>query len=155
MPGTLIDACGRYRYATWEPRGGSEAWERRRSAKASREPEGTLRMSIENWSDNIVVVELQDDPPFSDDMTALFDHLEKNPTLDVVLNFTAVKYLNSSNLAKLLKLRKKLQTTKHRLVLCGIDTNVWGLFLVTGLDKVFGFTDSLPTALASVQISSE
>ena len=111
-------------------------------------------MSIEKWSDNIVVVELQDDPAFTDDVTALLDQLERNSELDVVLNFVSVNYLNSSNLAKLLKLRKMLMTTKRRLVLCGIETNVWGLFLVTGLDKVFDFADGLPTALASVQISA-
>lgn len=112
-------------------------------------------MSVENWSDSIVVAELQDDPQFSDDLTTLLDQLDNDDTLDVVLNFASVKYVNSSNLARLLKLRKKVISTKRRLVLCGIETNVWGLFLVTGLDKVFDFADALPTALASVQISAE
>ena len=109
-------------------------------------------MSIENWSENILVVELQDDPAFSDDLTALTDQLESRQDVDVVLSLAAVKYLNSSNIAKLLKIRKKLITSKRRLVLCGIDTSIWGLFLVTGLDKVFEFADNLANALASVQL---
>lgn len=112
-------------------------------------------MTIESWSDNILVADLQDDPNFTDDVNTLIDRLEKQPDVDVVLNLDAVTHLNSSNIAKLLKLRKRVTAAKHRLVLCGIDTNVWGLFLVTGLDKVFEFTDSVATALAAVQIGAE
>ncbi len=111
-------------------------------------------MSIENWSDNILVVELQDDPGFTDDMTTLADQLDTQPNMDVVLNFAGVSYLNSSNIARLLKLRKKLAGNKRRLVMCSIDTNVWGLFLVTGLDKVFEFADNVSTGLAGVQIAN-
>ena len=112
-------------------------------------------MSIQNWSDTILVVELQDDPPFTDDLTALLDEAEKDNGVAAVLDFSNVSYLNSSNIAKLLKLRKLLTSHKRRLVLCGISTNVWGLFLVTGLDKVFEFTDNVSTALASVQMATD
>ena len=79
-------------------------------------------MSIERWSDEILVVALQDDPAFSDDVTALVEEVEGNHELDAVLNFAGVKYINSSNIAKLLKLRKKLVHHQRRLVLCGIQT---------------------------------
>lgn len=111
-------------------------------------------MSIESWSDNILVVEPHDDPGFADDLTAIFEHIETKANVDVVLNFSGVNYLNSSNIAKLLKLRKQLLTDKRRLVLCGTNTNVWGLFLVTGLDKVFEFADTVATGLATVQIAN-
>ena len=110
-------------------------------------------MSIDRWSENILVAELGDDPAFSDDLSALIDQVEGDGNSAVVLNFAGVNYVNSSNIAKLLKLRKKLINDRRRLVLCGITTNVWGLFLVTGLDKVFEFADSVSTALASVQIA--
>ncbi len=112
-------------------------------------------MSIETWSDSIIVVELQADPGFTDDVTALLEQLTVNTDVDVVVNFGAVNYLNSSNIAKLLKLRKSVLTNRRRLVLCQINTNVWGLFLVTGLDKVFEFADSVATALAAVQLTAE
>lgn len=110
-------------------------------------------MTVEHWSENIVVVELQDDPAFMDDITAILDQVDGDHAIDVVLNFAAVTYLNSSNIARLLKLRKKLTANRRRLVLSAVDTNVWGLFLVTGLDKVFEFTDSVATGLASIQLS--
>ena len=112
-------------------------------------------MSTDNWSDNILVAELQDDPGFTDDISGLLDQLDANTDLDVVLSFSGVNYVNSSNIAKLLKLRKKILTNRRRLVLCMINTNVWGLFLVTGLDKVFEFTDSVATALTAVQLAPE
>jgi len=112
-------------------------------------------VTIESWSDNILVVELQSDPNLTDDLNALLDQLESNGQVNVVLDFSAVGYLNSSNIAKLLKLRKKVVANRRRLVLCGIDTTVWGLFLVTGLDKVFEFTDNVATGLATVQIGAE
>ncbi len=111
-------------------------------------------MSIESWSDNIYVVDLQDDPAFTDDLSAMLDQVGECNEADVVLNLAAVSHLNSSNIAKLLKLRKKLTHGKRRLVLCGISTNVWGLFLVTGLDKVFEFADDLANGLATVQLAA-
>mgnify|MGYP001549150386 CR=1 FL=1 len=41
---------------------------------------------------------------------------------------------------------------ERRLVLCGIPTKVWGTFIVTGLDKIFQFSDDVATALATLHI---
>ena len=112
-------------------------------------------MSIENWSENIIVAELQDDPAFTDDLSALIEQVEHQTEQDVVLNLSGVNYVNSSNIAKLLKLWKRLISNRRKLVLCGIGNNVWGLFLVTGLDKVFEFADSVAMGLATVQIGAE
>lgn len=110
-------------------------------------------MGVQNWSDEILLVELADDPQFTDDMNALSDLVEAGPPRDVVLNFVGVNYLNSSNIAKLLKIRKNVAITQNRkLMLCGIDTHVWGVFLVTGLDKVFEFADDTASGLAMVQM---
>lgn len=113
-------------------------------------------MSMEYWSDNIMVVELEEGPAFSDDLNAIMDQLEKRTDVDVVISFGSVPYLNSSNIAQLLRLRKRVViSNRRRMVLCGIDTSVWSLFLVTGLDKVFEFADDVANGLASVQIPSE
>ena len=112
-------------------------------------------MPVEKWSEQILVVEPQDDPVFTDDLTAVVDEVSSRTDVDVVVNFTNVGYINSSNIAKLLKLRKILLANQRRLVICAIDTNVWGVFLVTGLDKVFEFADSVSTGLAAVQIGEE
>jgi anti-anti-sigma factor len=110
-------------------------------------------MPIEQWSDSVLLGELSDDPQFTDDVSALIEQCSNNPRWDVVLNFQQVAYLNSSNIAKLLKLRKLVQVTnERRLKLCGISRHVWGVFLVTGLDRIFDVTDDVASALASLQI---
>ena len=110
-------------------------------------------MGIQKWSDEITVVELSDDPQFTDDMTALMDEMESSAT-DVVLNFSAVGFINSSNVAKLLRLRKVLVAAGRRLILCDVNTQVWGVFLVTGLDKIYEVTNDVSTALATLQLGA-
>ncbi len=110
-------------------------------------------MPIQNWSENVLLVELADDPQFTDDLVALIETVQNTSDKDVVLNFGNVSFLNSSNIAKLLKLRKIQVITNHRkLKLCALDTHVWGVFLITGLDKIFEVYDDVATGLASLQM---
>ncbi|NOT02692.1 MAG: STAS domain-containing protein [Phycisphaerales bacterium] len=112
-------------------------------------------MTIQNWSDNVLLGELQDDPVLSDDLTALVEQVRERGDQDVVLDFTNVGYVNSSNIAKLLKLRKIVNISHHRkMVLCGINSQVWGVFLITGLEKLFEFADNVSLALATIQIKN-
>ena len=108
-------------------------------------------MAIQNWSDEITVVELNDDPQFTEDLDGMMDSVESSPT-DVVLNFAAVGFINSSNVAKLLRIRRVMLAVDRRLVLCDVNAQVWGIFLVTGLDKIFEFTSDVAIALASLQM---
>jgi anti-anti-sigma factor len=108
-------------------------------------------MAIQNWSDNITVVELGDDPQFTEDLSSAMEAQEAHPT-DVVLNFASVSFINSSNVAKLLRLRKLMLTKKKKLVLCDVGTQVWGVLLTTGLDKIFDYTRDIATSLASLQL---
>jgi anti-anti-sigma factor len=110
-------------------------------------------MPIENWSENVLLVELADDPQFTDDMNAVIESVEARDDLDVVLNFQNVTFVNSSNIAKLLKLRKILTVNRHnKLKICAVSTHVWGVFLVTGLDKIFEVYDDVASGLASLHL---
>jgi len=111
-------------------------------------------MAIQKWSDDIIVVELADDPQFSEELANVMDAVEGKPS-DVVLNFSAVSFINSSNIAKLLRLRKQMISSGKRLVLCDVNTQAWGVFLVTGLDKIFEFINDISTALASLRIAGD
>jgi len=99
-------------------------------------------MTIQNWSDDIILAELADDPQYTDETAALADTLSAKPG-HVVLNLGAVTFLNSSNIARLLRLRKQLINAGKKLILCGVNDQVWGVFLVTGLDKIFEFTNDV------------
>jgi anti-anti-sigma factor len=109
-------------------------------------------MAIQNWSDDITVVDLADDPQFTEDMAALADALAAKPT-HVVLNFSTVSFLNSSNISRLLRLRKQMISADRRLILVGVNDSVAGVFQVTGLEKIFEFSPDMATALALVQLS--
>ena len=110
-------------------------------------------MAIQDWSEEIIVVDLADDPQFTDELSLLMDRLEAEPK-NVVLNFATVGFVNSSNIAKLLRMRKMMVASEKKLVLCDVNTQVWGVLLVTGLDKIFEFTKDIMTALAMVQVSN-
>ncbi len=114
-------------------------------------------MPLQQWSDNILIAELSDEPTFSEEFESLMGRLEDqaSATRDVIVDLKRVTYLNSSNIAQLLKLRKKLENSDGQLRICSIGDTVWSVMLVTGLDKLFEFTDDVSTSLASLQIDQE
>ena len=61
-------------------------------------------MAIQNWSDDILVVELGDDPQFSEELSSVSEAMEAGPR-HVVLNFGSVSFFNCSNIDGLLRLR--------------------------------------------------
>ena len=71
-----------------------------------------------------------------------------------IVNLAEVDYLNSSNIAQLLRLRKRLAAGGGRLRICSVGDQVWGVILVTGLDKLFEFHDDLALAIASLQLEA-
>ncbi|MBX3365867.1 MAG: STAS domain-containing protein [Phycisphaeraceae bacterium] len=114
-------------------------------------------MAIE-WSDDIVLSELSDEPMLSEELNAIADRLaslEPDTTPHVVLNLGRVSYLNSSNLAQLLRIRKLLAAAGRILKLCAVTDEVWSVMMVTGLDKVFRFAPDPMTALAGIQLEDE
>ena len=112
-------------------------------------------MSIEDWSDDITILGLSDEPAFSEDMASLMQRLDEQGDMvpDVIINLAGVSYLNSSNIAQMLRLRKRLTTAGRHMRICAVDDQVWGVLMITGLDKIFDFTDDVTTALASLQLT--
>jgi len=135
-----------------------------------------------DWSDDIVLIDFADEPEFSEEISALFEQLgmmpqapvkgeasndisykrrpepdpaSVGPTPNLVLNFGAVSYLNSSHLAALLRLRKRVAEGDKRLVLCALNDELSSVMRHTGLDRVFQIAPDTMTGLASVQIEKE
>src|SRR5260221_354026 len=107
-----------------------------------------------DWSESIVIADLTDEPALSEELSGIADRLSAKgaPVPNVVLNFGAVTYVNSSNLAALLKIRKLLVEKKRGLRLCSLSEDVHSVMGVTGLDKIFRFAPDPMTALAALQI---
>ena len=113
-------------------------------------------MALIDWSDTILIVDLGDEPTFSDDMIALRRRLEDAADVDavpdVILNMQAVSVLNSSNLAQILTAKKKLTLAGRLLRLFAVQDGVWSVMLMSGLDAVLSFAEDVSTSLASLQI---
>ncbi|MHC4499749.1 MAG: STAS domain-containing protein [Planctomycetota bacterium] len=105
-------------------------------------------MGIQDWSDDIVLVDLPKEPGMADELKIVRDR----GNCDVVMDFSSVDIITSSSLSKLLRLRKLLADCSHRLVFCNVAAATKGIFTVTGLDGVFELADDKFVALASLQI---
>ncbi len=108
-----------------------------------------------DWSDNILIADLADEPSLSEELADVVGRLEAADvasTPHVVLNFTSVSYLGSSNIGQLLALRKLLISRKRSLKLCCVSDEVKSIFSVTGILKLFVFTPDPLTALAGIQL---
>ena len=115
-------------------------------------------MSLNEWSEQIVIAETGEEPSFSEDMSGLMSIVDdaergEREMPDVVVNLAEVEYLNSSNIAQLLRLRKRVNTAGRNMRICAVEDQVWGVLMITGLDKIFDFTDDVTTALASLQLT--
>ncbi|OAB63007.1 hypothetical protein AY599_16095 [Leptolyngbya valderiana BDU 20041] len=112
-----------------------------------------------DWSDDIVLANLADEPALSDEMGTILDRikgLEGADTMpNVVLDFSNVSYINSSNIAQLLQLRQALEPAGRQLRLVAVQGDVLEVMRTTGLDRVLSFSPDMLTALASVQIDHE
>jgi len=110
-------------------------------------------MPLSDWSENIVIGEMTDEPILGDDLKMLIARAEKKQVdLHFVLDMRGVTYLNSFSIAQLLQQRKTVVAVKGSLHLCGVNDAVWSILLMTGLDRLFKFTDDVPTALTAAQL---
>ncbi len=117
-------------------------------------PSGVRAMPTD-WSDNIVICDLADEPELSEELSDLYNKLKERPTdkvPNVVLNLAGVSYLNSSNIAQILRIRRRLIESSRSMKLCSVADGVWSIMLLTGLDKVFEFVADKSTAIAALQI---
>ena len=93
-------------------------------------------MSIQSPTGPVLLIELSDDPQLNEALATLLDQVIA-PGTQVVLDLSAVRYVNSSNLSRLLRLRKRLIVEELTLLLRGMSPQVRGVFTATGLDMVF------------------
>jgi anti-anti-sigma factor len=106
-------------------------------------------MTLNQWDDNILILELLDEPDFSEDTDSLLLLLrdENEKISNVIIDLQNVFTLNSSNLGALIEIKKILETKDKRMVICNISDSIWSTMLATGLDQVFEFIEDTTTAL--------
>src|SRR5438445_8848271 len=67
----------------------------------------------------------------------LFSLVDEAGRRKILLNFANVEYLSSAALAKLITMNKKVQQAGGRLILCNIDRQIYEVFEITKLNKIF------------------
>ena len=109
-------------------------------------------MGIQDWSEDIILVDLPQEPEMWDELKTVTEIVRDRGNCDVVIDFSNVDIVTSSSLSKLLKLRKLLADCSHQLVFCNVAAATRGIFTVTGLDGIFEFADDKFVALAGLQM---
>jgi len=106
-------------------------------------------MPVETVDDQVTLVRLADSPSFAHDLDG---GSGPDPgTTRIVLDFTDARHINSSGLARLLRLRQRLVQADGRLALFGLSPQVASVFQVTGLDRVFNLAADRDRAIDFVR----
>lgn len=109
-------------------------------------------MGIQEWSENIILVNLATEPQLGEELQGTKDMISEKNCYDVVIDFGDVEIITSSSIAKLLKIQKGLKEHKRRLILSSVNARTKKVFTLIGLDSVFEFVDDQFVALAGLQM---
>ena len=109
-------------------------------------------MGIQNWSDEIILINLGHEPQLGEELQTAADVVGEGNCRDIVLDFSDVDIITSSSIAKMLKIHKEINNSQRRLIFCSVSTQTMHLFKVVALDTVFEFAENQFVALASLQM---
>jgi|SRR5688572_3585928 anti-sigma B factor antagonist len=115
--------------------------------------EGGKRLKIEQSADVTVVHFLDkrilDEPTIQAIAEQLFSLVETDGKRKLLLNFNNVEYMSSAALGKLINLHKKLHALNGRLAMCHVIPQIYEVFAITKLDKIFKIFPTEEAALAT------
>jgi anti-sigma B factor antagonist len=111
------------------------------------------RISI-YYAQNATVVTLTDEKILEDeDIKSLEDSIM--PLIDgqvnLVIDFTSVKFLSSAVLGLLIRISKRISEHKGKLRLCGIGPRIYEIFKITRLNEIFDISDDAKKAMQSLK----
>jgi anti-sigma B factor antagonist len=106
-----------------------------------------------NESASITVVRFKDnkiiDPEAIQEMgQELFELVDSGDRRKILLNFANVEFLSSAALGKLIAFERKAKQNGSQLILTDISAEIFPVFTITGLDKLFKIMDREVDALA-------
>ena len=77
----------------------------------------------------------------------LFALVDEDARMKIVLDFENVEYLSSAALGKLITMDKKVKAARGKLRLCNIRPDIYEVFAITKLSKLFNILESQDDAL--------
>jgi len=111
------------------------------------------RLEVSEAGD-VTVVRFRD-PKILDDLNIqelgqeLFRLVEVDRSEKLLLNFSIVEFLSSAALGKLITLDKKVKAANGKLKLCRIQPEIYEVFAITKLNRLFDIEETEADALAA------
>jgi anti-sigma B factor antagonist len=80
----------------------------------------------------------------------LYDLVERDGRKKIILNFANVEFLSSAALGKLIGFDKRVKQHAAELILCNIRPEIYEVFAITKLTKLFVIKEDESDALAAI-----
>lgn len=77
----------------------------------------------------------------------LFSLVEEEGRKRIILDFKNVEYLSSAALGKLITMNKKVKAAGGEMRMCSIRPDIYEVFVITRLNKIFDIRDNQEEAL--------
>lgn len=109
-------------------------------------------MGVQNLSEDVLLVDLpSEDQLIGNELKSLNELIHSKGACDIVIDFSRVEIVTSSNISNLLALRYLLREQGHQLIFYNVTVPTKGIFTVAGLDAVFEFAPDKNAALAAIE----
>ena len=112
---------------------------------------GTRRLDIEDVGDVTVAKfidkKILDETNIQIIGNQLFGLVDEDGRKKIVLDFENVEYLSSAALGKLITMDKKVKGAKGKLRLCNVRPEIYEVFAITKLNKLFDMHEDQEKAL--------
>ena len=111
----------------------------------SEKGQGSKRLRVRERGDVTVVSfmdkKILDESNIEEIGRELLTLVQSRPQIKMLLDFESVQYLSSAALGKLITLNKRVAENNGRLVLCTIKPQIYEVFQITKLNKIFDIAD--------------
>ena len=109
------------------------------------------RISVD-YTDKAVIIKFADEKILEDKdiaavQEAIMSVVEQTQRINLVLDFTNVKFLSSAVLGLLIRVSKKVYERDGQLRLCNINPRIYEIFKITRLTKVFDIYSDMENAV--------
>ena len=105
-------------------------------------------MAIQNYSDNIILVELPPEPDVRAELDKVMEIVHQRTDCDVLIDFSRVDMMVSLSLSGFIQLHKLLAASGRRFIFFNASSLTKDIFKVTCLDGIFEFANDLSAATA-------
>jgi CheY-like chemotaxis protein/anti-anti-sigma regulatory factor len=112
-------------------------------------------MSIQYWSQDVILVDLPEQLGKHDELQAVMAALHGSSDCDVVVDFSNVQVVSGAWLTRLQKIQRRVNECGHTLTLCNVPPAIRGVFTIAHIDDLFKFVEDRFAALASPQPAVE